>query len=383
MFSTDSVVTTLSAVGKIPELIRASKSDSLVEYARVTRVEPICLLDQSVIHLPFIHDIQQSLLNMMAGYYLQAVSLTMNVGKVDVIKLLDKVNPNRDPSENAGALIGDIAGVAMLSMESYKYRLPKPQHNVSLEASHDAIQDGVQNAINNYGTDLPPGSSQGLGRDTVKLVQEVANLSVGKLLEVHVESCGSKATFPVSIRLIASAIAADNLTHILSVGGKDTSVKERYHAWRAGQLTFIKDLILCQDLIDDHRMAIMNDKSGVYADMLARKNRNKLSAILSGQPSIATASNMVVMAKSTADKIENTLHGRLKDFRFRENIFKTTYLMIMVVVDPAYEQVTIYTRSIDQATHCSVKELKSSNSKGGPDIAEILNAYKLGQSPSI
>ena len=116
----DAIVTPLTVVGRFPELFRSVRSDSLVEYTQVTRAEPIVLVDSSAVHLPYMGDVMQSLSAIFAGYYLQAIALSVNVGKIDTIKLLEKINPNRSPAENAGMLIGDI----MVSEESYRDCLP-------------------------------------------------------------------------------------------------------------------------------------------------------------------------------------------------------------------------------------------------------------------
>lgn len=369
----DTIVTALTAVGKLPELFRSARADSLVKYTKVTRVEPVTLVDAKAVYLPYTHDVLQTLNSIFAAYYLQAVSISVNVGKVDVVRLLDKINPNRDPMENAGMFVGD-----MLSEESYKHALPRLDRKFGLEAFGDDVEKHYAKA---HGDNKI--IEQGFGKDTVARATEVANLSVGKLLEVEICQGEQKAVIPVSVRLIVSSIASDNLSHILSVGSKDTSVKERYHAWRSGQLTFIKDLMLCQDLIDDHRSALMNDKSGMYQQTLDRRNRNKISAILSGQPSVATASNLVVMTSETARQIESASAGRFKDFKFRQNIFKNTYVMLMVVIDTAFEQITIYTRDMETPMIVSAKEIKSANKGSGPDVAEILKAYQLGNSPTI
>ena len=83
----DTIVTTLSAVGKLPDLFRSARSDSLIEYTRVTRAEPIVLVDNTAVHLPYIADVMQSLTAIYAGYYLQAAAISVNVGKIDVIRM--------------------------------------------------------------------------------------------------------------------------------------------------------------------------------------------------------------------------------------------------------------------------------------------------------
>jgi hypothetical protein len=359
------VLTPLAAAGQLPDLIRAARSDSLIEYGRVTRVEPVTMVDTSIMHLQFMPDIMQSLNSIFTGYYLQAIMLSLNVGQVDTIKLLDRVNPNRDPIDSGSMFIGD-----MLSAESYKHALPRVNKAFGLEA---------------YG-DRPTPSAAGAGKgsqDVSRVINEAANLSVGKMIEIHVENEGHKAMIPASVRLIVSGIDPNTLIHILADGSKDKSLKERFHGWRSGQLGYWRDLILCQDLIDDHRKTLMKDKSGVYAASRERRNKNRLSAIFSMKPSVATASNLVVMSDANAKEMEREVGGRLKDYRTRQRIFESTYVMLMVVVDPAWEQVTIYHRGIELPTELSVREIKSANRGSGPDVSEILKAYQLGQAPTI
>lgn len=370
----ETVVTGLGLAGKLPDLIRSSKSDSLIEYTQATRVEPIVLVDERVIGFDYTSDIMHSLVSLVSGYYLQAVAITVNVGKVDVIGLLDKLNPKRSVTENLASGVSN--GVAaVMSMESFQYALPRPGQAVGLECFGEAVKRRVSLEDDQ--------SSNGFGKDQVAMLSEVTNLSVGKMLEVHIESQGHKAVFPIAVRLICQGLGAKELTHILTVGSSSTSLKERWHAWRAGQIEFVRDMVFCQDLIDAHKNALRKDTSGIYAEILNRRKGNKLSAIFSGNPSVATASNLVVMADSTAKDIERTAGGLFKNFAFREKIFKATYVMIIAVVDPQWEVVKFYHRSIDVATEMSIKELKVSNKSKGPDVGEILKAYQLGSSPSI
>ena len=365
MIIEEGVSTALSTVGKAVDLLRSAKSDSLVQYTQPARAEPIVLLDFSIMGLPYMTEIMQAVNSIFAGYYLQAVALSVNVGKIDVVRLLERLNPSRNPVDVAAMSISDT----MLNMESYRFRLPMPGENMSVESF--GFEDN----------DHP--SSATLGRDTISNAQDVANLSVGVLMDVQIEDGGHKASIPVSVRLIVSSITPRVLNNILTNAEKDVSVKERYHAWRSGQLSFIKDLILCNDLIDQHRSTLMHDGSGLYAEIMKRRNGNKISTILSGNPSVATASNIVVMSAQTAAELEATVGGKLSQFKLRERIFKNTYLMLMVVVDQQWEHVTIYHRGISTATNLSVKEIKSNNKGKGLDVAEVLKAYQLGAAPTL
>lgn len=371
------IVTGLNMASKLTDTMRAAKSGSLIEYTQPTRVEPIVLMDEKIASLPYAGDIMQSLTSLFSGYYLQAIALSVNVGSVDVIRLLDKLNPKRNVADNVinGVSNGVATVVSMESADAYRFRLPVPGRSDGLGTFNVSLES--------IGEDDAPMTTMTAGRDTVKLLGELTNLSVGKMLEVTIESDGTRATFPINVRLICSGIGSKELVHILGVGSKNISVKERFHAWRAGQLEFVRDLLLCQDLIDSHKKTLAKDPTGLYAEIRKRRAGNSVAAIFSGQPSVATASNIIVMSATSAKELERTVGGRLKDFRTREKIFKETYCMILAVVDPDWEMVTFYHRSLAAPSELSVKELAVSNKGKGPDVADIMKAYQLGNSPSI
>lgn len=424
-------VTALQSAGAVQELLRSAKSDSLVEYTRVSRVEPLVFVDEGLVHLDYMPNVMQSLSALFAGYYLQAIAISMNVGRVDTVKLLDKMNPNRDPVLSAAGAIGaglQVVGNA-IAKESYGFKLPVPQVSVGVESygqgyheslnktynfmnvkdgkvsySQEAFGEQVKAYLNNedsvedqVGANVGGSIQHALTQRALdgnktdssyrmelqRGLYENVNLSVGRILEVQVQDGAAKATIPVQLRLISVPMSSDNIVRALNQTKQPTSMMERFHGWRAGELSFIKDLIFCQDLLDEHKRNLMRDTSGQYKSTLAQSNKNALASIVSGRLSIASASNMMVLSAGTASKLEAAMGGRLKDFNFREKIFKKSYQMLLVVVDTNWERVTIYTRSIEHASQHSIKELKAAGGKKDIDITEILNAYKMGSAPSI
>lgn len=383
----------LELVGKITDhltdlagrQIASAGTNSLIQVSQPARVEPITLIDQRAQQLPYMTDVMNSLTSMFSGYYLQAVSMLCDVGRVNVIKLLDRLSPNRlGWSEQLFSKLGGNS-----SMESYApYLLPDfRQPDLGFEAVDigEAVRSAAEKAgeledSKNNGTSLRAGVS----KDLNAVINESVNLSVGKMLEVSIDSNGSKATFPISVRLLSTIIDPQSLVHILSDGSSaTTSFAERVHAWRSGEKRFWADLILCQDLIKEHRKALVNDKSGVYNDLLERRKNNARAAVISGQPSVATASNLVVITQETAKELERRIGGQLKDFSTRKRVFDSTYVMIMAVIDPEWEHITFYSNGISTPTKLSISQLKSSNKGTGPDVMDILKAFQLGSSPAL
>ncbi len=60
-------VTALQSAGAVQELLRSAKSDSLVEYTRVSRVEPLVFVDEGLVHLDYMPNVMQSLSALFAG----------------------------------------------------------------------------------------------------------------------------------------------------------------------------------------------------------------------------------------------------------------------------------------------------------------------------
>ena len=125
----DNSPTTLAFVRFIQDLWRAGKSDSLVDYTRESRVEPKLLIATDVLYNDMLPDVSQTLLSLVAGYYLQAVALSVNVGKIEVHRTLAKLNPNRSVSNDAADSLGWL-----MAQENYKHRLPTFEAKAALEA---------------------------------------------------------------------------------------------------------------------------------------------------------------------------------------------------------------------------------------------------------
>lgn len=374
-------LTLLKVLASLPETLRSAKAGSLVEYTKSTRVEPIVLMDRNVAMLPYAVNILYSSSYSFSAYYLQAIALSVKVGKIDPVTLLDKLNPSRDATSNAAQ---SLAGIFNHGIEGYQGRLPSFSDKTTLVTSMEAFSNKVSDAYKKeQARDNKSRTTLSAGTDFSKEINQAQNLSVGVMLNVELESDGARAKIPVNVRLITSPVAPSTIVNIIGQAtGVEKDTTERFYNWSAGQLSTIRDMIFCQDLVDKHRNTLIEDKSGIYKEMNRRKSQNKLSTILSlgKRPSVATASNILIITKETANEIEAALGGRLSSERIRDKIFDSTMLMLIYIVDTRFEMLTMYTRSIALPTEIPLKALKS-NDKKAPDMLEMFNALRAGQPP--
>lgn len=369
--------TTLTTVASVVNKIKDDVTNyyttkSLTEATKLTRVEPLTIISKDLINLEYMPDVAQSLLSIFCGYYLQAVSMLTKVSDVEVVRILDKLNPDRDET---GFLLTE-------------------------QTSRESIKNLV---LENYIHSLPTHSSiavEGTDEDNIKFINEVNNLSVGKLLNVVIcydqnakgpwDNSGIKETrkeatvaIPVSVRLLASVIPNSTISHLLAYKKDDNSLVERFHSWRGGRISFIKDLIFCQDLIDEHKRALIGDETGTMQEIMRRVNNSKKFGLLTKNPSLVSASNLFVISEEIARELESKLGGKLSNPKIRNKAFENTYAMIIAVVDREWERVTFYSRGISASTDVSIKELKAASKGKGMEITDILKSFSMGSQPSF
>jgi hypothetical protein len=374
-------------------LLKAQQADSLVKLTEVSRVEPITMIDRKLTPLPYLNDTLHSLVSLFSAYFLQAAALTLNIKSVNTLSRLEQLNPNR----TQGRLL-QITGLGLESEQIepsfYRFGLPRRNRSFGLEAfgmDERQTRSALEAFYETDGASVLPDLASGadgergvkFGKDAVADLVQTAPLSVGKMLEVTLTDGDKQLTLPVSVRLLSTIVDSSVLAHILSDGTKNITWKERWHAWRAGELELWRDLVLATDLVDEHRAALLKDKSGAYAEILARRRGNVTQSVLTARPSLATASNLMVASTTTIRDVERALHGKISDPMLRDKIFKMTYLMILAVIDPDNEMVTFYHRGIAMPTTVSIRELKVTSKGNGQDVGEILQKLMLGKPPVL
>ncbi len=405
-----------NVVGSLPSLYRGSKADSIVEFSRPARNEFLTLIENDVAVLPYASDIAQSALTLTSCYFLSSLSLLIDIPGLNVLRTLDQINTNRDPIES---MLGSGSSLyKFVGTESYNDGLPNPEDSLfGLEASahfgygskqelndksikdsnnidsHDKHSTQFINAedhssrtninITESGGGRGGSSGAAFGKDTQVTLKELSNLSVGKQFEVMFERDGNKQPVQLSVRLMVTNTDTESFKAILRTGSISQSFRERFFRAKAGQLGWFKDLILCNDLVDEARRTRIRDKSGFFEHMMRKRSKNFLSGLFSMSPSINNASAVLVFKHETAKEIELELGGSLDEFEIRQRAFKATQAMLMFVVDTHWDTVKIYHRGIDRFNDLRVSELKRVAKDTGNNVEDILRAYSAFTAPNL
>ncbi|MNF38603.1 hypothetical protein D3C84_195570 [compost metagenome] len=417
-------------IKKAKTVLAGSKEGDLVRFTQSARVEPILLMDKRAVNIPFIQDVVHTAYNMFTGYWLLAVSLDCKINGVSVGRRLDKFATDRDLNEATLTMMTEGPSMESFAASMADFGLPfideilAQDHQVAMESVSDgsmvaaSIQadvlddepdtrtpaqkkaEDMQNERRQKQADASDADAakraqakedeaernakmkNGTGvTNAAKYVEKVNNLAVGNVIDVTISEDGKDAVVPVTIRLRVASMPSDVMTQTLAVGGTDVTMRSRWRAWRAGEIGFWSDFVLQMDRVDAHRAAMMKDETGYYKTVYARAAKNSAAAAMAGGPSLGTASAILVLDVKTAQELERRIGGQLSNFKTRQGIFGHTYSMLMIIVDPDWESVTIYTRGIEMPSKLSKNDIKSSGKSDSKELMDILKSYQLGKAP--
>lgn len=351
---------------------------SLADISKIARVEPITLISSNLTGTKELYNILHGVLNIYAAFYLQAVHiLSAQLADVRILKILDKTNPDRDMKTllTSGYTAYENLNIKTLSLENCKFKLPM----IATDKPSFAIE-----------SIFDEDSSNQLTSSTQKLETfEKLGTAVGKVMEVKFTVRGNDSknsdeiTIPVVVKLDNMVIPADVIDQILTANSDEITLGSRFKDALAGRIGFIKDFILCSDLVKSQKKTMIKDPTGYYNQLMKRINNSRMYSALSGNISLAGVSSIVVISEEDESFVQKQIGGKLTNEHTREIIFNNTSAMMVVVVDKEWERVSIYVKDIDGFSQNSFDAFKSMADKGNNNIADIIKAFSLNNAPSF
>ena len=355
---------------------------SLADISKIARVEPITLISSNLTGTKELYTILHGALNIYAAYYLQAVSiLSAQLSDVRILKILDKTNPDRDLKTllTSGYTAYEdyketSKNIKTLSLENCKFKLPMLKSD-SKELSMEAFGDEPENVLSN----------------TTKRVETFEKLgaAVGKVIEVEFnvrsdsDSRGQSISMPVVVKLDNMIIPSEVIQGIVTSNKDEIRLGSRFQDAISGRIGFVKDFLLCSDLIKTQKKTMIKDPTGYYSQLLKRINNSRLLCALSGNISLAGISSIVVLSEEDEQEIQRQIGGKLTNQKTRDIVFDNTSAMMIMVVDKEWERVSIYIRDVDGFAQNSFDDFKVMSSAGNNNIGDILKAFSLSSPPSF
>lgn len=375
---------------------------SLADITKIARVEPITLISSSLSGTKELYDVLHGVLNIYTGYHLQAVQLlSTQLYDARILKILDKTNPDRDLKtflasgqlafESADTYVADVTpskAVTTLSLEGCQFKLPVLNSSIFAKESTQLDNFGYDDEPNQYAHTTLTAAEKKI--DSF----EKLGLTVGKVISVDFSTGGERGdgdkrtksntvSVPVIVKLDTMIIPGETIAHLSTADASEITMSSRLSDVMSGKIGFIKDYLLCSDLIKQQKKAMIKDSTGLYAQLLKRVNNSKIYSVLSGNISLAGISAIYVMSEEDEAQIQRKIGGKLTNQKTREMVFNNTSAMMIVVIDRTWERVSIYIRDIDGFSQAALSTFKRMSDKGNDNIADILKAFAMNSSLSF
>lgn len=359
---------------------------SLADLSKLAEVEAITVIDNSLTVYDSTTDVLKYLNGLLAGWYLSSAAILTDTGRIKTVQLLERLNPAKSPSF---AVANSILSAGVTSMASSEIEVPEekkpagflPTTSVSLEATTNLPATGSAKSGND---DKDVERTTKFGASNAADLTTVQNLSVGQRVTLTISDGKATKDISVGIRLITVPVQYSLLKTIMGWSEKDNRLKSRISAWRAGELSFWRDLVLMRDIFTERRRILMNDKSDLLTSMLGRSRDSMIHSVMTLSPSVGTMSSMMVISSDSVRQIEReVLNGRLSNFATRQRVMAATGLMVLAVVDPMSELVTVYVHTQALPSEFSIKQMKSASKGGSSDLGEIIKLMNQNQMPNF
>ena len=345
---------------------------SLADISKIARVEPITLISSNLAGNKELYNILHGVLNIYAAYYLQAVHiLSAQLADVRILKILDKTNPDRDLKTllTSGYIAYESYNdTATLSLKNAKWKLP---FNTGTVATESILDEDDGDTLTT----------------SLKRIESFEKLgsAVGKVIEVRFKTTpddskkeSTEVAIPVVVKLDNMIIPGEVISSMLISNKDEITLGSRFRDAIAGRINFIKDFILCSDLIKTQKKTMIKDPTGAYSEMLKRINNSRMYSAISGNISLAGVSSIVVISEEDENQIQRAIGGKLTNETTRDIVFENTSAMMIVSISESWERVTIYVRDVSGYSQNSYDSFKGAADKSNNNIGDILKSFTLG-----
>lgn len=384
---------------------------SYIRAASPSTVSPMVMIDEAVSGLPYTRDVMGALQRIFTCNYLMAQAVQNQIGGISIAKRIDRFSPDRSLDVATRHFLsmesstGAKLGVGPLAADSYALSLPIPGvpagvgrygdlaplvpgpivpygYVVDTQEQEDDAIAGVLEAVSNESSDRSEGgkSDGGLTKSADAAVKENATLAIGQIVDVKIVHEDKSTTIPIHIRMRPITTSSEVVSGTFALRGKSYSMGDRLRAFRVEEIG-LKDLLFQTDAVREYRKLVKQDKSGFFRKTYDRANRNFLAQIISGKASIGQMSSIILTSSDTVRSFEYATGSRLDDYNTRQGIMEDSLTMIIAVIDPNHETLTVYLDSIDDKSDYMISDLKPRGKNDGDDMSSLLNSLLEGKIP--
>ena len=385
------VATTLTE--KVKEKVDASLKDqlnngtdlsnSLTSYAKALTVQSRAYIDGAIAADPVVTDTLKTCHNIYASLVMSALQMNQYVSKTERVRDMIGVVA----TEGFNDTFIDI-GLAVESFAGEPNAKPSANHNTVYTGAKTSNNAPAQKQAANA-PEVPDGVK--VNNVTGEIVSFAGDNHIpsGKVIKVslsHPDNPKNVITLNMQV-VVRPYLLPNNVALAFLTKDAIPSYFQRWLQWRAGEISFWADLVFNIDQIQKRDKAIRDDKTGLLADAAAdqRKKAGKTAANLAkadGSRSRNIANSIMIYSKDTVARAKAETGFDLWNQSDRERYFAMSFCMFLVIIDPTFNQVTMFFNGVDTYGTYTFDQMKvSSKGSSSADVVAILQALGQGKAP--
>ena len=372
--------------------IKRNSALSLTQYTKQTTLRSRVYIDDSLRDEEVLPGLVKALHTMYTGLILNALQLSQFVTQGKTVQdfigtvATESMADYRDVSQDLTALQG--------SLEKFTTDESKKILAVG-DAEKEYTGDELKTEYNKRKAEAlsklgKPEQTPDVSLKEVKITPTEI-VPIGKLIEVTLtnpDHPDKSAKLMINVQMVPYLIPASIVSMFIN---KDSSLgfMTRLTQWKAGEISFWKDLLFQVDRINKSYQIAKNDPNKLFYDFMAnvaKKDRALVTKNLTqGDASKKThnlANSVMIFSTDAIAQAKAESGIDLHNKAARNRYFADTYSMVIAVVDPMYHQVTLYLNGIDDVgvyTYAQF-EHKSGDKDGGLDLLKVLAQFQNGKS---
>ena len=211
-------------------------------------------------------------------------------------------------------------------------------------------------------------------------------LPSGRIIQIEFNNGDKGTTFTVNIllNLQPNFVPNDVIKQFVAINFKP-SLHQRWIQANAGEIKFISDFLLGNDLRKQRFKALKRDKTGSLQQMIDRKENSlsnfwlKLAQVTPERQNIANT--ILIYEKRTFDRACSDSGVNFKTYSSRQKFFNATMSMMVVIIDTMYNKVTMYYHGITDPSVFTFEQLKKNAKTEATDILAMMKNYAQGMAP--
>ena len=356
---------------------------SLPSYIKRAIINSRVFIENTLSNEEILGPLMMNLLNIYTGFIMTASNMSSFVSNSRTLRDMLSVVATESFNKDNSIYLEDRLNDYFLGSRSSL--LAKSTRNSIVGIEHSIERTDMVNGDQPY---TPGGVENPSKAEVINPEPRDVTLPSGRIIEVSFGTDKNPSGFKINLFLqfsptfiptdVASQFIAMNFT---------PSIRQRWLQASAGEISFIKDMILGLDQRRERMKALKKDKTGALRDMIDRQEnalQNAWLKYLFITPERQNIANTIlIFDKNNFDRACSKAGLRIKDFDRRQQFFNKTFSMIICVVDSMYNHVSMYFNGLRTSSEFTFDQLKKNSKTEAMDVMSMLKDFSKGMTPKF